>query len=116
MAGDDARKPSPHLTGSMRPAMLAELADALGLPLPKPLEAGAVHAWGRFPESYDLARAVLRTQEDVARVVAEAIEDDPCCGAAWTEIQVDPISLAPVPRPLDVQAGLRIQIPVISVA
>jgi len=80
----------------MRPATLAELADAYGLPLPDPLAAEAIHLWEAFQERYDIARAALRTQEDVARVVAEAIEDDACCGAAWTEIQVDPTSLAPV--------------------
>ena len=85
-----------HLTGSMRPATLAELADAYGLPLPPPLEVGAVHDWEAFQGRYDAARAALRTQDDVARVVAEAIEDDACCGATWTEIQVDPTSLAPV--------------------
>lgn len=85
-----------HLTGSMRPATLAELADAYGLPLPRPLEDGVIHPWEAFQERYDIARAALRTQEDVARVVAEAIEDDACCGAGWTEIQVDPTSLAPV--------------------
>jgi adenosine deaminase len=85
-----------HLTGSMRPATLAELADAYGLPLPQPLATGIVHPWAAFQQRYDLARAALRTQEDVARVVAEAIEDDARCGAAWTEIQVDPTSLAPV--------------------
>lgn len=85
-----------HLTGSMRPATLAELADAHGLPLPDPLVADTVHPWEAFQQRYDVARAALRTQEDVARVVAEAIEDDACCGAGWTEIQVDPTSLAPV--------------------
>ncbi|HZM78249.1 MAG TPA: adenosine deaminase [Candidatus Limnocylindrales bacterium] len=85
-----------HLTGSMRPATLAGLADAYGLPLPRPLEVDVVHPWEAFQERYDIARAALRTQEDVARVVAEAIEDDACCGAGWTEIQVDPTSLAPI--------------------
>jgi adenosine deaminase len=85
-----------HLTGSMRPATLAELAGAYGLPLPEPLAAEVIHPWEVFQERYDIARAALRTQQDVARVVAEAIEDDARCGAVWTEIQVDPTSLAPV--------------------
>jgi adenosine deaminase len=85
-----------HLTGSMRPDTLAELAAAHGLPVPPPLVADEIHPWEAFQERYDTARAVLRTRDDVARVVAEAIEDDTCCGATWTEIQVDPTSLAPV--------------------
>ncbi len=85
-----------HLTGSMRPATLAELADGYGLPLPQPLTPHVVHPWEAFQERYDLARSVLRTQQEVARVVAEAIEDDAACGASWTEIQVDPTALAPV--------------------
>jgi len=85
-----------HLTGSMRPATLAELADAYGLPLPHPMEVGVIHPWEAFQERYDIARAALRTREDVVRVVAEAIEDDAACGAVWTEIQVDPTSLAPL--------------------
>ncbi|HEX6684102.1 MAG TPA: hypothetical protein VF062_14960, partial [Candidatus Limnocylindrales bacterium] len=85
-----------HLTGSMRPATLAELTGSYGLPLPEPLAPQAVHAWEAFQERYDAARAALRTPQEVARVVAEAIEDDERCGASWTEIQVDPTSLAPV--------------------
>ncbi len=85
-----------HLTGSMRPATLIELAEREGLPLPEPLAPNVIHAWEAFQQRYDLARGVLRTGQDVARVVAEAIEDDARCGAAWTEIQVDPTSLAPV--------------------
>lgn len=85
-----------HLTGSMRPATLAELADRYGLPLPEPLTPGTVHPWDAFQQRYDLARSVLRTAGEVARVVAEAVADDAACGASWTEIQVDPTSLAPV--------------------
>ncbi|MDI1462653.1 adenosine deaminase [Catellatospora sp. KI3] len=82
-----------HLTGSMRPATLAELAARAGLPVPDAIPAGA-HGWEAFQSRYDLARAVLRTAEDVARVVAEAAADDAACGAGWTELQVDPSSYA----------------------
>jgi adenosine deaminase len=80
----------------MRADTLAELAERAGLPVPPPLETGVVHAWEAFQERYDLARNVLRTADDVSRVVREAVEDDAGCGASWTEIQVDPTSLAPV--------------------
>jgi adenosine deaminase len=79
-----------HLTGSMRPATLAELAARSGLPLPPPLPAGTAHGWEAFQSRYDTARAVLRTAADITRVVAEAVADD----AAWVEIQVDPTSYA----------------------
>ncbi|WP_157640953.1 adenosine deaminase [Longispora albida] len=83
-----------HLTGSMRPPTLAELAARYGVPVPPPL-AGAGHTWADFQGRYDAARAVLRTAEDIARVVREAAEDDAADGAGWLEIQVDPTSCAP---------------------
>ncbi|WP_034592765.1 adenosine deaminase, partial [Hamadaea tsunoensis] len=85
-----------HLTGSMRTTTLVEYADRLGLPQPPPLDPAGTHTWPEFQRRYDLARAVLRTAEDVARVAREAIQDDAACGAVWTEIQIDPTSLAPV--------------------
>ncbi|GHJ48192.1 putative adenosine/adenine deaminase [Catellatospora sp. TT07R-123] len=77
----------------MRPATLAELAARAGLPVPDAIPAGA-QGWDAFQSRYDLARAVLRTADDIARVVAEAAEDDAACGAGWTELQVDPSSYA----------------------
>ncbi|MBB5868887.1 adenosine deaminase [Allocatelliglobosispora scoriae] len=85
-----------HLTGSMRPATLAELAGRDGLPLPEPLLSGTAHPWQAFQDRYDLARAVLRDADDIARVVAEAVADDEACGSVWTEIQIDPTSLTPL--------------------
>jgi adenosine deaminase len=46
--------------------------------------------WFRFQRLYDVARAVLRTEDDVRRLVREALEDDAADGAVWTELQVDP--------------------------
>jgi adenosine deaminase len=83
-----------HLTGAMRPATLAELAQRYGLPVPPPLPAGGVHEWSVFQSRYDAARAVLRTAADIARVVTEAIDDDFADGAVWVELQVDPTSYA----------------------
>ncbi|MFY1671890.1 adenosine deaminase [Plantactinospora sp. WMMB334] len=83
-----------HLTGSMRPQTLAELADRDGLPLPEPLPAGTLSGWSAFQERYELARAALRTADDLSRVVAEATADNVADGAGWLEIQVDPTTYA----------------------
>ncbi|MEO3744607.1 adenosine deaminase [Plantactinospora sp. B5E13] len=83
-----------HLTGSMRPSTLAELADRYGLSVPDPLPPGAVHGWSAFQSRYDLARATLRTADDLARVVAEAAADTAADGGGWLEIQVDPTTYA----------------------
>jgi adenosine deaminase len=82
-----------HLTGSMRPGTLAELAARSVLPLPPAMpvpQVGVTHGWDVFQSRYDTARAVLRTAADITRVVTEAVDGD----AAWVEIQVDPTSYA----------------------
>src|SRR5262245_3915075 len=78
-----------HFTGSMRHATLLELAERDGHRLPPALvedwppqlvgtdEKG----WFRFQRLYDVARAVLRTDDDVRRLVREALEDDAADGA-----------------------------------
>src|SRR2546430_6601847 len=81
-----------HLTGSMRPGTLAELADHYGIPVPPPLPAGVTHDWSAFQRRYDAARAALRTAADLGRVVREAVEDDLADGCGWVELQVDPTS------------------------
>jgi adenosine deaminase len=83
-----------HLTGSMRPATLAELADRYGVPVPPPLTPGMAHGWAAFQTRYDAARAAVRTAEDIARVVVEAAADNAADGAGWLELQVDPTSYA----------------------
>jgi adenosine deaminase len=84
-----------HLTGSMRPATLTELAARHGIPVPPPLPAGGVHDWSAFQQRYDAARDAVRSAEDIRRVVREAIEDNLADGCGWVEIQVDPTSYAP---------------------
>ena len=83
-----------HLTGSMRPATLAELAARHGIPVPPPFTEPGVHGWAAFQSRYDAARAALRTAADIARVVTEAIEDNLADGCGWVELQVDPTSYA----------------------
>ena len=87
-----------HFTGSMRHGTLLELAERDGHRLPSALVedwpprlvATDEKGWFRFQRLYDVARAVLRTEDDVRRLVREALEDDAADGAVWTELQVDP--------------------------
>jgi len=92
-----------HFTGSMRPATLVALADkhALRLPdaltrsWPPTLRATDERGWFRFQRLYDTARACVRDEADLRRVVREAALDDAAEGSRWLEIQVDPTSYAP---------------------
>lgn len=91
-----------HFTGSMRHATLVELAERDGIALPPALVedwpprlvATDEKGWFRFQRLYDVARSVLRTEDDVRRLVREAAEDDARDGSVWTEIQVDPSGYA----------------------
>lgn len=51
--------------------------------------------WFRFQRSYDSARALVRTEEVMRRIIREAAEDDAAEGSRRLEIQVDPTSYAP---------------------
>lgn len=87
-----------HFTGSMRHGTLLELAERDGIQLPESLvadwppqlSAADEKGWFRFQRLYDVARSVLRTEDDVRRLVREAAEDDVRDGGRWLEIQVDP--------------------------
>ena len=91
-----------HFTGSMRHETLLELAERDGVVLPDALvedwppqlSAADEKGWFRFQRLYDVARSVLRTEEDVRRLVREAAEDDVRDGGRWLEIQVDPSGYA----------------------
>jgi adenosine deaminase len=91
-----------HFTGSMRHETLLELAerdghhlpDALVEEWPPQLSAADEKGWFRFQRLYDVARSVLRTEDDVRRLVREAAEDDKRDGSRWLEIQVDPSGYA----------------------
>ncbi|PYF99618.1 adenosine deaminase [Georgenia satyanarayanai] len=91
-----------HFTGSMRPSTLAELATDAGIRLPPALLDGQAlrvpageRGWFRFQRLYDAARAVVRTEAAMRRIVREAAEDDAAEGSRRLEIQVDPTSYAP---------------------
>ena len=91
-----------HFTGSMRHSTLLDLAERDGIALPDSLvsewpprlSAADEKGWFRFQRLYDVARSVLRTPEDVHRLVREAAEDDVADGGRWLEIQVDPSGYA----------------------
>ncbi len=86
----------------MRHQTLLELAERDGIVLPDALvsewppqlSAADEKGWFRFQRLYDVARSVLRTEDDVRRLVLEAAEDDVRDGGRWLEIQVDPSGYA----------------------
>src|SRR3954463_11712510 len=86
----------------MRHGTLLELAERDGITLPDALvedwpprlSAADEKGWCRFQRLYDVARSVLRTEDDVRRLVREAAEDDRADGGRWLEIQVDPSGYA----------------------
>ena len=91
-----------HFTGSMRHATLVDLARRHGAHLPEALSAGwppqlsaaDERGWFRFQRLYDIARSVIRTEEDLRRLVSETAEDERAEGSGWLEIQVDPSGYA----------------------
>jgi adenosine deaminase len=86
----------------MRHSTLVELAarDGIALPdalvedWPPRLSAADEKGWFRFQRLYDIARSVLRTEDDVRRLLLEAAQDDVADGGRWLEIQVDPSGYA----------------------
>lgn len=93
-----------HFTGSMRIDTVRELAERHGLRLPDSLltdwpprlaRATDERGWFRFQRLYDSARACVRGEDDMRRIVREAAHDDAAEGSRWLELQVDPTSYAP---------------------
>ncbi|HET7762048.1 MAG TPA: adenosine deaminase, partial [Phycicoccus sp.] len=92
-----------HFTGSMRVETVRDLAAAHGIRLPSLLTdewpprfaATDQRGWFRFQRLYDAARACVRGEADMRRIVREAAHDDGAEGSRWLEIQVDPTSYAP---------------------
>lgn len=75
----------------MRPDTLVELAARYAVDVPPPLGPGR-HEWRDFQSRYDAARSVIRTADDIQRVVSEAVEDNVADGCEWLELQADPTS------------------------
>jgi len=91
-----------HLTGAMRHSTLVELARTHGVSLPPaltqdwPPQLSTVdeRGWFRFQRLYDIARSVLRTNDDLYRLVREIAEDELAEGSRWLELQADPSGYA----------------------
>jgi adenosine deaminase len=91
-----------HFTGSMRRATLFDLArqhrislpEAFGAEWPPRLRGTDERGWFRFQRLYDAARAVLRTEADVRRLITEMALDEQAEGSGWLEYQVDPAGYA----------------------
>ncbi|MGC0142960.1 adenosine deaminase [Pseudactinotalea sp. Z1732] len=95
-----------HFTGSMHPQTLSDLADEAGIRLPQSLREHAAgldplrlpaneRGWFRFQRLYDAARAVVRSESAMRRIVREAAQADAEEGSGRLELQVDPTSYAP---------------------
>jgi adenosine deaminase len=92
-----------HFTGSLRVETVRDLATKHGIRLPDALTLGwpprlsvrDERGWFRFQRLYDAARACVRDEADLRRIVREAAEDDAIEGSRWLELQVDPTSYAP---------------------
>jgi adenosine deaminase len=93
-----------HLTGAMRHSTLVELAKVHGVALPPALteewppalSTADERGWFRFQRLYDTARSVLRTPEDLRRLILEIAEDERAEGSGWLELQADPSGFAPM--------------------
>jgi adenosine deaminase len=91
-----------HLTGAMRHSTLVELAERHGVALPPALteewppelSTADERGWFRFQRLYDTARSVLRTPDDLQRLVREIAEDERAEGSGWLELQADPSGFA----------------------
>ena len=86
----------------MRIDTLADLAQDRGVPARRVHRrvAAVLHTdergWFRFQRLYDLARACVRGEADLRRIVREAAQDDAAEGSRWLELQVEPSSYAPM--------------------
>jgi adenosine deaminase len=91
-----------HLTGAMRHSTMVELAERHGISLPPALteewppqlSTADERGWFRFQRLYDTARSVLRTTDDLQRLVMEIAEDERAEGSGWLELQADPSGFA----------------------
>jgi adenosine deaminase len=70
------------------------LPPALTEEWPPQLSTADERGWFRFQRLYDLARSVLRTPDDLYRLVREIAEDERAEGSGWLELQADPSGFA----------------------
>ena len=71
-----------HLEGGMRPTTLEERAEHYGIPVPPITGFGSFAA---FSSMYVAACDVLRTDDDLIRLVDEVVDDAAMAGAMWIE-------------------------------
>jgi adenosine deaminase len=71
-----------HLEGGMRPSTLAELAERHGMAVPVVSGFGS---FGVFAAMYVAATEVLRTPEDLTRLIDETLDDALAAGAVYVE-------------------------------
>lgn len=71
-----------HLEGAMRPGTLTELAERYEVDVP---EIRGFGSFAAFAGMYVAAGSVLRTPDDLARLVDEVVEDAALDGAVWVE-------------------------------
>ena len=71
-----------HLEGAMRPSTLAEFAREAGEAAPP---TRGFTTFQEFVQMYDGAVGLIRTREQLARVVREVVEDAARSGAVWIE-------------------------------
>jgi adenosine deaminase len=88
-----------HLIGGMRHATLLELAARRGVSLPERLtdlepDTWQLLGWPKFQRLYEVARSVLRTPDDIHRLVREMAEDEYTAGSRWLELQIAPTGYA----------------------
>lgn len=86
----------------MRSTTLLELAEQYRVRLPSALTSGEPpqlratdeRGWFRFQRLYDIARSMVRTPDDIRRLLLEAAQDEAADGSGWLEIQVEPSTYA----------------------
>ncbi|MDR1152728.1 MAG: adenosine deaminase [Bifidobacteriaceae bacterium] len=90
-----------HFTGSMATSTLMNLATEAGRHLPESLLtprslrlAPGERGWFRFQRLYDTARALVRTEVHLRRIVSDAASADAAEGSGRLELQVDPTTYA----------------------
>jgi adenosine deaminase len=71
-----------HLEGAMRRSTLRELAERYGLPVPDITSYGSFAA---FASTYLASCEVLRSHDDLRRLVTEVVDDAYLAGAVWLE-------------------------------
>lgn len=83
-----ADKHSLHLPAALRVDNTERLIDPLRLTPDK-------RGWFRFQRLYDAARACVRDETDMRRIINEAAADDSAEGSRRLELQIDPTTYAP---------------------